>query len=401
MKCNTFLSPIQGHFRRLLKNRWDEVLEDPRVEGRSRWSFHHLLKVTLSGVLAGCKTLREIENFSEILGRRVPDTTLYDLLVQIDPKPLRNYLARGVKEALRSHELPQDDFPIRLTAIDGKNISTTKKELEEGWSWRTKRNKKYHYAHMVLRAFHVSNKLKLHLGQKKVRSRAAEMISLPHLIDELIEDYGRTNLLEVFSMDAGIATIKNAQHIVDRGFHYIMALKDPRKNSMVRRTMKLLDSQKICFEYTERRNGASVTYRLFREKAPIHESWKHATEVWKIEKKTEGGTENRYYVTSLPLTKLSHSQVLQAVRMHWGIENNANWTMDAIWKEDSSPLANDALELVSYLRMLAFNVTSRLKFRKLRKQDAKRKSWRDVLELIKAFFITLNRNKQESHLVFV
>lgn len=401
MKCSTFFAPIKGHFLRVCNYRWERVLKDPRVEGRSDWGFSYLLKVAFSGILSGCRTLREVENFSEILGDRVPDTTLHDLLVQMDPQPLRKLLVKEVKNALRSHELPREKFPIRLTVIDGKSISVTNEPIEEGWSWGVKRNGETHHTHMVLRAFHVSNSLKLHLGQKKIPSRAGEIAALAPFIDELTEDYGKTNLLQVFSVDAGMSTIKNAQHIVDRGHHYIMALKTPKTNFMTRGAMELLSQERECVTQQEKRNGSTLTYKLYRCPAPILEKWQHATEVWRIEKITNKTTENRYYVTSLPLNMLTPSEVLQAVRMHWGIENNANWIMDTVWNEDLAPWANKALELVSYMRMIAYNIIARLKFRKLRKRDAKRKSWKDLQELIKTFFFLQSSNSTGTSLVFV
>lgn len=401
MKTNTFFAPIKGHLRRVCNYRWDRVLKDPRCVGRTEKSFNFLMKVAFSGLLAGCRTLRAVENFSEILGERVPDTTLHDLLVQVDAEPLRKHLVKEVKKALRSHELPRSKFPIRLTAIDGKSISVTREELEAGWSWGVRRNNKTHYTHLMLRAFHVSNRLKLHLGQRKLSSRANEIAALPHLIDQLIADYGNTDLLEVFSVDAGMSTIKNAQYISERGYHYIMALKSPNSNFMTRGAMSLLDKQEACAVETERRNGSEVTYRLYRCPAPRLEQWQHAKEVWRVEKKTRNTTENRYYVTSLVTGKLSSSQVLQAIRMHWGIENNANWVMDTVWSEDTCPWANQALELVSYMRMLAFNIISRLKFRKLRAKKSKRKSWKDLQEFLKAFFFTHSTRQTNNSLVFV
>ena len=36
----------------------------------------------------------------------------------------------------------------------------------------------------------------------------------------------------------------------------------------------------------------------------------------------------RYFLSSMPPTLLSPTQQLDLVRLHWGIENGHNWTMD-------------------------------------------------------------------------
>ena len=36
--------------------------------------------------LTGCKTLRDIETLSEVYAERIPDTTLHDIMVQLDPE---------------------------------------------------------------------------------------------------------------------------------------------------------------------------------------------------------------------------------------------------------------------------------------------------------------------------
>ena len=95
----------------------------------------------------------------------------------------------------------------------------------------------------------------------------------------------------------------------------------------------------------------------------------------------------RYFVTSIPLGKLTDVQVLDAIRMHWAIENNANWVTDTAWAEDDSPWCNKALVFVSLLRMLAFNVLSRLKTRRLRKKEDRQRSFKSIMQLVYAVLL--------------
>ena len=74
--------------------------------------------------------------------------------------------------------------------------------------------------------------------------------------------------------------------------------------------------------------------------------------------------------------------MLQAIRMHWGIENNGFWLCDTAWTEDDSPWTNRALRFVSLLRLLAYNATSRLLTRRLRSARARELSWKSAMKLL-------------------
>jgi len=232
------------------------------------------------------------------------------------------------------------------------------------------------------------------MGQQIVRSETNERGELSTFIDKLFTLYGNTNLLEVISVDAGITSIKNAAHIVDHGLHYIMALKDPRSRKATRTAIELLESKKVPDRQEEEHvNGKDITRKFFCCAAPAMNGWEHAKELWRIEKTViySSGkitTEDHYYITSLPKSRLSNKQKLKTVRLHWGIENNANWVMDTAWKEDSTPWCRQALSLVSLLRVIAYNTVARLKIRRLRK--ARSMPWYRVLYIIKSILFPIN-----------
>ena len=105
------------HLKRIDIGRICRALKDPRVEGRSTWGFGYVTEVVVGGMLSGIRTLRELETYSELYEERIPDTTLHDVLVKIDPTPLEKVLARQVKEAIRSHELDQAEIAYRVVSI--------------------------------------------------------------------------------------------------------------------------------------------------------------------------------------------------------------------------------------------------------------------------------------------
>ena len=65
--------------------------------------------------------------------------------------------------------------------------------------------------------------------------------------------------------------------------------------------------------------------------------------------------------------KVLHLLVECKIRMNWGIENNANWIFDTAWKEDNAPWCNNGFKFFTLLRILCYNIISRLKTRRLRK----------------------------------
>jgi predicted transposase YbfD/YdcC len=195
--------------------------------------------------------------------------------------------------------------------------------------------------------------------------------AFPAFVDQLIGLYQRTDLLEVISVDAGYTSKKNAQYLASNGIKYIMALKK-RGNLITQSAIALLGVQnKPNRRESEKVNGKLVTRSLYRVEAAILKGWESATEFWRVDSKTRYSSgkvveETRYFVTSVASSKLSDTQVMRTVRRHWSIENNANWVLDTAWQEDRNPWCNKALELISLLRLLAYNAIARLKFRRLR-----------------------------------
>lgn len=384
---------VKKHLERTARFKWEEVLEDPRAQVNREWSFNYLMNVLWHGMLSGCKNLRAVEDFSECCNERIPDTTLHDFAIKVSPEPLRIKLVQEVKKALRAHELPKEEFPIRITAIDGKCVSVSRRSVGD-FSQKSESNGKVYFINRVLRAVHVSNTTKLILGQREICGKMNEMSEFKHFLKELVENYRNTNLLEVISVDAGMISEENATFTVNNGLDYIMALKNPQKR-LVDLAHDLLGHRVVPDKKTEEQaSGKRVIRRLYRCKAPDYPGWPHLKEFWRIAQETTESSgkvtvEERYFVTSLNPEKLTHLQVLKAIRMHWGIENNANWVVDTAWEEDDSPWCNRAFVFVSHFRMLAYNVLARLRTRRFRKKNDRARTWKGIMTLINAVLLLI------------
>lgn len=67
----------------------------------------------------------------------------------------------------------------------------------------------------------------------------------------------------------------------------------------------------------------------------------------------------RYYISSL---KNNAKQAFQAVRGHWGIENELHWVLDLAFREDESRIRKDhGSENLAVLGHMALNLLKREK----------------------------------------
>jgi len=125
---------IAGLFAsRLPELRLGEV-PDPRDPRGKRWPLASFLTAVVVGIAAGCKSLQEAEELTDelspaIAGRlglykRVPDTTLRETLVRLEPDGLRRLLHTQCERAQRRKALEPESFPLGVVTMDGKVTAT-------------------------------------------------------------------------------------------------------------------------------------------------------------------------------------------------------------------------------------------------------------------------------------
>ncbi len=380
---------VKRHLERTASFAWEKVVRDRRDRRGRRWTLGELMQALWNGVLSATANLRKVEQFTERLGERIPDTTLHDFVVKLSPGQLRTHLVREVRAAHRAKEL-SPDLPFSQVAIDGKAI----------WSGRRRANRycqkqspkdgttKALFVMRVLRAQIVGGPCKVCIGQKPITTRKAETSTFPAFLKQLRKEYGRSGLLDVLSLDAGFTSRKNAEIINDAQLGYVMAQKDPQKELRLEAERLLARSSKpVAQTPWEHRNGKRIRRLLFRtsEIAGYHD-WASLREVWRVKQESERDgqveIEERYFLTNLVPGRTKGDIPLRVVRAHWGIENSGNWTLDTAWLEDSAPWVAQAAEVVSLLRLIAFNVMMRLRTRHLRSVENRRRSWRNLIDLV-------------------
>ena len=97
------------------------------------------MSTAVFSLMVMARSLRGAERFSEDLTasqgklgirRRVPDSTLGNLLAALDPKGLRRHLHRQILAEHRRKALEPTVVPIRAISIDGKTVATLKGEAK-------------------------------------------------------------------------------------------------------------------------------------------------------------------------------------------------------------------------------------------------------------------------------
>jgi hypothetical protein len=340
-----------------------------------------------AGVLSATTTLRGVEQLTERMGRRVPDTTLWELLSRMSPRQFRDLLVNQVRQAYRAKEL-EPSLPFSLVAVDGKSIWTGKYKANRHCQRQSQDDGPERYTMRVVRASFVGGPCRIVIDQMPVKSREAEMSSFPVFLKRLRTAYGRSGLLDVLTMDAGYISEANARLINQAHLGYVMALKSPQKE-LVWEAERLLRFRRNPDAQTtwEHYRGKRIRRLLYRTtEIAGYNGWTHLREVWRVRQETEKEgkleVENRYFVTNLVPGRTQGTIPLEVIRAHWGIENNAFWTLDMEWQEDKAPWNARSVEVVSLMRLLAFNVVMRLRTRRLRSTKNRMRSWRNLIGLI-------------------
>ena len=117
-----------------LSKRLDEVgledVPDARDPRGKRWKLATVLRVVVLGMVAGAKSVSELEALSSDLSlavrrrlgvpRRLPDTTAREILCGLMPQSLVFVLHRLIRCALRRKAIRHEGLPFGVISLDGK-----------------------------------------------------------------------------------------------------------------------------------------------------------------------------------------------------------------------------------------------------------------------------------------
>ena len=218
--------------RNLAAAAWRDVDDHRDPRGR-RYALCELLQLFVLGMCTGAQTLRDVENLArDITGVRhfgvkgcPSDTTMDRNARVIDPAQIRPVVHRQVRKMHRSKQLTvQPHIGISLVAIDGKALGTDP-ELKHPQAQLQSKTGTQLTVLRTLRAVHVSSEVKPVLDQMVIPADAGEANTFVPFMESLLGAYGRTELLECMSVDAGFTSRANMHWLHARDIGFIAALK--------------------------------------------------------------------------------------------------------------------------------------------------------------------------------
>ena len=389
-----------------------ELWRLPDLRGRRGRRFEHmgLLMALALGCAAALPSLRAVETMSACLApswrrqsrirRRISDTKLRDALMAIEPEQARPCIHRQVKAEHRRGRLAPTRLPFGVVAVDGKGLGTLpswdhldvqRQRPEDGRDYGLAR---VHRAHLV------SSDATVCVDQRPIPGSSNEVGEVVAFATQMVQAYGRTDLFEVITADAGNTCLALADYIHGQDLGYVLAIKGPSGDIYQEALSRLswLEQDSCEVSLSERVKGSLVTRRSYRAQLDGgHLGWSHARQLVRVERIVETDEAkvdregNRYFVTNLPKGRLGAKGWLVLVRMHWRCENEGHWTADVVWNEDRrrKPWTTDpqAVYALSMLRMVALNIVSALRSMTRRSWAPGPPPWQDVVFLVHALLI--------------
>lgn len=363
-----------------------------------------LLRLMLVGLCSGLRQLRHIEQLSTRLparmrrrlglrGRRISDTTLYEMLQRRTAGELgfREALQEQLRIDLDAKRIENDFFAGGVASYDGKNASWGMGERPNSYCQKGffKHSAEPSWRLMTLRSCLTSSSSRPVLNQTFLRAHG-EATTFPRLFLQDVNRFPR--LFRYVTADAGITSTANAQVVVEAGKHYLFALKGNHQR-LFARALELLEGVERCAHTMERYRGRWHVRELRRGVVPSDEPFWGAKQFVSVTSKRiddHGRTrvDTRVFITSVDATQMSAERLLKLVRLHWGIENGPNWTCDVVLREDSHcPCrTGNGLTTMSWLNILAYNILAVFRSR-ISGRERTRPPWKEVLSLVFSVFV--------------
>jgi len=346
MAATARVGSIQKHFR---------SLQDPRVVGRSRHLLLDLIVLAICGVIGNCDDWPDIALFAQKrqawfrrflrLPHGVPSHDTFErVFAALDPRAFERCCLAWLREVAGL-------VGAGHIAIDGKTLRGSAGSplgaLHLVSAWATQAN--------------------LTLGQVAVDGKSNEITAIPRLL-ALLDLEGA-----LVTIDAIGCQKKVAQKIVAGGGDYVLVVKGNQGQlledvqQMVARALDGELPAGAVRTHTTREQGHGRQEErscvVIEHVAGIgdRQAWPHlrAVGMCRRERTVEGrsSTEVCYFIGS---RRMAARRYAQALRGHWGIENNLHWQLDVSFREDQCRVRTDnAPANLSVIRRFALGLLKR------------------------------------------
>jgi hypothetical protein len=400
-----------GMLRARLPDAGLQHVEDRRKARGKRWPLEVLLRGVVVALMAGCKSLFELERLTTLLSpaarkqlrlwRRIPDTTLRTVCCHVYPNELRKAIHRLVRAAHRRKALTPVGLPFGVVALDGKATGLSGCDTHFGPPHSgNARGEPLGILRSVTCAL-ISSAPKL-IIDVVAQARRNEMATFRQAFLQLVDAYGRLDLFRLVTYDAGACSKRNATLVRERGYHYLFALKKPQK-ALLPRAQSLLaalgsdDAQATTEDVLG--GGRRVLRRLYITERMAGFGWDHLSTVLRVQSQAFDrqrrliAQEDRYFISSLARAELSDRQWLRLVRLHWAVENECHGTLDVAFEEDHHLwIEKDphGAFVILLLRRIAFNLLALFRSVTQRSPRQRAVAWKQLLYAISFALLTLD-----------
>lgn len=328
---------------------------DHRVVNRCLYSLSDLLTIALLTYLCNGEDYTDMSAFAETRARDFglledndtspsPDT-FERLMKAVDPNEIERCLITYGKQFL-------DSCVEKQIAIDGKKLRGTQPKS---------RGTDGDY---IMNAFVCENQMVI--GQLPVKDKENEITAIPALLDK-IEIAGATVTIDAIGTQTSIA-----QKIVDKGAHYMLAVKDNQKfthealsdvfQHQVGQIKDMYEEKEVGHDRIETRTCRILDASVLKGNVDgVDEKWPQLKTLVEItthvcyDSEREDVVTIRHYISddNFPSARYYY----QLARGHWAIENNLHWHLDITFGEDSCRArTKNAPQNLSLIRKMALQI---------------------------------------------
>jgi predicted transposase YbfD/YdcC len=328
---------------------------DPRRGNAIAHRLDEVLAIAVLAMLCECGRYTEMEMFAsaneewlktfmELPGGVPSHDTFGDIMAAVDPDAVERAFVEWA-ESLREGSASE------VVAIDGKVARRSKGGDGKGRGTN------------VVSAWACGSRVVL--GQLACEEKSNEITAIP-------------KLLEMLALDGCIVTIdamgtqkEIAEKIVNRGADYVLSLKENQPGLLEDVELFFKDPPAgVEFDYAkteekshgrmERRECTSCNDAAWLSGA--HPGWAGLSGIGMVVSErtpVKGGATPENFVHYLIFSKgdMTASELLEAKRAHWGVENSLHWVLDMDFREDEARMRmKNAAENMATIRRVCINL---------------------------------------------
>lgn len=329
------------------------AMPDPRVVGRTDHHLLDILVLTVCAVVCGADDWEAVEMWGqaklEWLRQYIPlkngipsHDTIGRLFAAMDSTTFQACFTRWVSTIC-------DSLVGQVVAIDGKTMRGS------------------HHHRLGKKAIHMvsafASEQGITLGQLKTEEKSNEITAIPELL-AILDLKG-----SIVTIDSMGCQTEIAETIIGQGADYVLALKGNhgKLHEQVGEFFEIAEQYQYESleaepdETCEKDHGRIESRRVIALSSAHLEqvgAWAGLKSMIMVESMREIGekrtSERRFYISSL---EPDSRQIGNAIRAHWGVENQLHWCLDVTFKEDACRTrTGHAAENFNIIRKITMNL---------------------------------------------